>query len=34
MSWFPMRAPVPKKGGKPYIPPPLPAACTAVLNAP
>ncbi|WP_052121587.1 penicillin-insensitive murein endopeptidase [Inquilinus limosus] len=34
MSWFPMRAPVPKKGGKPYVPPPLPAACMAVLNAP
>lgn len=34
MSWFPMRQPVPKKGGAPYVPPPLPAACTALLTAP
>ncbi|MGK9171375.1 penicillin-insensitive murein endopeptidase [Inquilinus limosus] len=37
MSWFPMRAPVPRKSdkpAKPYVPPVLPAACTAVLNAP
>ncbi|WP_395676977.1 penicillin-insensitive murein endopeptidase [Inquilinus sp.] len=34
MSWFPMKPPVPRKGGKPYVPPPMPAACRAVLTAP
>jgi penicillin-insensitive murein DD-endopeptidase len=34
MSWFPMRQPRPSKSTKPYVAPPLPAACHAVLNAP
>jgi len=32
MSWFPMRPPKPST--RPYVPPPMPAACAAVLDAP